>query len=956
VEGGIREESSAPAGAEERSPLLERDAEKGAIRAVLEDAKEGKGGVAFIQSAPGLGKSRLLEAAREAAGESGLAVLAAVASELESQFAFGVVLQLFERHVRRAPAAERRRLLRGAAALTAPLWEGTGAGTEEIDAFSLLHGLHWIAANAAEERPLAVLVDDAHWADPASLRWLVYLANRIDGLAVALLVAARERADAEADGLLRELASSPAVEVLRPRPLSRGGSRELLEFFGFVEPEAGFVDAGFEATGGNPLLVRELARALRAEGVAPDRLGAARAREIGPEPVSRATELALARLPGSASALARAIAVLGDGEGVAIAAELAGLTEKQGTAIASELVREGVLARGPGLRFAHPIVRAALYEEMPPPERAAAHWSAGRLLRDRGAHPERVAAHLLHAEPHGEDWAAEALALAASEASDHGARDAAASYLRRAIEEGGGDRRALFADLARAQAAAGDPAAEASYEEAIALSSDPREGADILRELGRALYLQSRFDEAVDAFSRGLEVLGDGDERLRMYLAAGKSAAMVWSGAGGDAFGEIDPLLERARGGTDVAERAVLANLAGAQMLRGADRAKTIELAELAWGDGAILAEGTSRSEPSVLAITGALTVAERYDLVLSICRTMIDHARRRGQILAFSTFSFVRSYTHLMLGNVGDAIADAEQALAGRSAGWRLFLEGAVWVAVRGHTERGDPEAAAAVCQAGSAAERAGPASALLPLARGELALARRDATSALVEIQSAQEALDAWLGRGAPGWFERSSALVRALAAAKRHEEAVAAAAENLERAQRWGSPRNVAEALRVRGLAEGGVESIPWFERAVGAAEASEGRLTRAHALVSLGVALRVAGRRTEAKETLLQALDAAGECGALGLLKTAREELVIAGGRPRRERAWGVEALTPSERRVAEMAASGMTNRAIAQALFVTVKAVEYHLRNAYRKLGIAGRDGLPEALVDRPPGG
>jgi DNA-binding CsgD family transcriptional regulator len=139
------------------------------------------------------------------------------------------------------------------------------------------------------------------------------------------------------------------------------------------------------------------------------------------------------------------------------------------------------------------------------------------------------------------------------------------------------------------------------------------------------------------------------------------------------------------------------------------------------------------------------------------------------------------------------------------------------------------------------------------------------------------------------------------------------------------------------------------MPWLEEAVAILERSPARFDLARALVQLGTVLRVAGRRVDAREPLRRGLDLADRCGGTVLATRAREELVAAGGRPRRTRLWGAEALTPSERRGAELVATRMTNREVAEALFVTKKAVEFHLGNVYRKLGVRGRDQLAGAL-------
>jgi DNA-binding CsgD family transcriptional regulator len=170
-------------------------------------------------------------------------------------------------------------------------------------------------------------------------------------------------------------------------------------------------------------------------------------------------------------------------------------------------------------------------------------------------------------------------------------------------------------------------------------------------------------------------------------------------------------------------------------------------------------------------------------------------------------------------------------------------------------------------------------------------------------------------------------------------------------LEAARAYGAPRALGVALTARGTIERPREALPWLEEAVAVLERSPAQLDLAGALVQLGTALRVAGRRTDAREPLRRGLDLADRCGASALAARAREELVAAGGRPRRTRLWGADALTPSERRVARLVASGMSNREAAEALFVTKKAVEFHLANVYRKLGVPGREHLAAALDD-----
>jgi len=185
----------------------------------------------------------------------------------------------------------------------------------------------------------------------------------------------------------------------------------------------------------------------------------------------------------------------------------------------------------------------------------------------------------------------------------------------------------------------------------------------------------------------------------------------------------------------------------------------------------------------------------------------------------------------------------------------------------------------------------------------------------------------------------------------------EARALAAEEVTLAEAFKGPRTLGVALRAAGLTEGGRRGIELLRQAVRVLEGSGARLEHARAMADLGAALRRAGQRAESREVLRVALDLAYSCGAIELTERARTELLAAGGRPRRLVLSGLDSLTPGERRVAQLAAAGLSNREIAQNLFVTTRTVEGHLTHAYQKLAITSREQLPSILASpaqRPP--
>ena len=202
-------------------------------------------------------------------------------------------------------------------------------------------------------------------------------------------------------------------------------------------------------------------------------------------------------------------------------------------------------------------------------------------------------------------------------------------------------------------------------------------------------------------------------------------------------------------------------------------------------------------------------------------------------------------------------------------------------------------------------------------------------------------------------PAAFGWRSLLARALAGSD-PEEAEELATAELQAARAFGAPRAIAIALQALAVVARGDAQIELLREAVDVLEGSPARLERARATVDLGAALRRQGHNREAREVLRDGLDQARRCGADALSERASEELRTAGARPRRDALRGRDALTASEARVARMAADGMTNREIAEALFVVLRTVETHLTSVYRKLEIGSRAELGPALAAYEP--
>jgi DNA-binding CsgD family transcriptional regulator len=936
--------------------LLERDPEVATIDEALSAAKGGAGRVVLFQAPAGLGKSSLLDAARRRAADAGFEPLAARGRELEREFSFGVARQLFEARMWAAPAAERRRLLQGSAGLAAELlgFEApAGPRPEQGSPYPLLHGLLWLAANLADRRPLALVVDDAHWADELSLRFMLYLAARLENLPIAAFIATRPSERSAEAPVIAALAAEPACSVLHPGPLTARGTRRLVGEWA-AGADVAFASACHEATAGNPFLLRELLGALEQEGVEPTAAGAVRVREIGPAPVSRAVSLALRSLPPAATALARSIAVLGDGAPLGRVAALARIGVDEAADAAADLADAGVLAAADRPAFIHPIVGRAIYEELDAAERAVAHRAATAVLREDGEPPERIAAHVLKASSARDPAAVAVLRAAAADAVRRGAPRSAVRYLRRALDEppAAEDRADVLADLGRAEAAAAHPGAVDRLRAAIEALGDAHDRRAVLAgELGNLLYTRGRFAAAASTFDSALESLGPADEPLRMSLEAGWATAALWDPAcAGELRGRLERSVRRDAEPRNASERALLSALGALQMLRGEKREEAIELAWRAWGDGAML-EDLAADDPAIWSLAGALAGSEAWDELAAVLDAVSAAARRTGAILMHATADYMRGFRALSLGSVGDALAAVDRALSARREGWGPFLPAALWVRTCCLLEQGDLDGARATAGVtGEDVPRFGDSASSLKLldARARVLLASGDAEAALAVWREMGAIATAAMLHN-PVFFPWRTGAAVAAARIGDLDEARRLAGEELEAVRRHGGPGALGVALTVRGTIERPREGLAWLGEGVSVLSGSQAELELARALVQQGTALRVSGRRLDAREPLRRGLDLADRCGADRLVVRARDELVAAGGRPRRARLSGAAALTPSERRVAELVARGLSNREAAEALFVTKKAVEFHLGNVYRKLGVSGRDQLGTAL-------
>jgi DNA-binding CsgD family transcriptional regulator len=926
--------------------LLERERELAAVDELL-----GCGGAVLAEGKAGIGKTALLEAACRRAAGLGREVLRARGSELEAGFAFGVVRQLFERRLASAKESERDALLAGPAGAVRPLLFGEIAARSAFDtSFAVLHGLYWLTVNLADRRPLLIAVDDGHWADEPSLRWLAHLAPRLEGPAVALLVAMRPRPPASIGAPL-EVLMAEARAVVRPELLSEDAVGAMVRAALGGEVADDVCVAAWAASGGNPLYLTELVRAVELGDRPLAELDPAQLLAGGSEGVARRVLAGLRGLGPRALELAQALAVLGDGCELRHAAMIAGMEMPEAISLATGLVRIEVLAADDPPKFIHPVVRTAVEGWLESDARDALHRTAARLLHADGAPPGQVAAHLAGVRPTGDDWVLDRLREAARAAMQSGAPGAAAGLLRRALAEPPPteQRVDVLREAAQAEASAGRDTAFEQLEEALRLATDPPERARIALEVAEAYAALFRWVDAVDVIERALAELGEADEELAARLEGELVVCGLHDARRASRVAPvISRLSSRKLSGSAVEALAVARGMAMVLAGRPAEEAAIP------------LEDAISRTAPAAenwdtrAALLWSLVTAERFHAVEMSLAPMVAEVHRtgsaRGFVAVYSTLALLR----FRLGALPEADAAARVALRVLQEGdFAPGLAFAATVLADVAIEAGGlNEAQALIALLPQEGWPAGVGTVLIPAARGRLRLAQGQPAEALADFQICAEMFgpDVWgTEMRDVGYLHARAGAAQALLRLGEREAARQIAQAELSDVRVFGAPRALGIALRAAGLAEGGEDGLELLYESVATLRDSPAVLELAHSLTELGAALRRDGQRAAARELLAEALEIAVRCGARRLAARARQELKATGARPRREWRTGVESLTPSELRIVHLAAEGRTNREIAHELYVTLKTVEGHLSRAYTKLGIEGRAQLTGVL-------
>jgi DNA-binding CsgD family transcriptional regulator len=919
------------------SLLYERSGETASIDAAVTRLGEGRGSSLLLEGRAGRGKSTLVEYAVERARERGARTLVARARHLTSAAPFEVLRRLL------GPAVEEEGgvdALDGAARFATPLFTPGADLSQGLD-----YGCQWLIAWLAERRPLLLAVDDAHWADGASLRVLLDVQGEIAFQRVALLVASRPVENPEVQRLLAAMAAQPDCEVMSPRTLSRAAVRDLV-----VERLGGpvaddFVDECLRVSRGNAFYLTELLRPFEGD-LRPDPQTFV---ENGVVSLRRTVSWRLGELGPQAAALAQAAAVLGDGCSLRQAAELADLDEAAAVTEAARLEVASIFGHGDPVEFLHPLLRAAVEAELPDVVSGELHARAARILWYTGEDPGSVAQHLMASPGSGDAAVSAYLRDQGRAALEAGSVEVARRLLTRAHDE----------------------------------PAPPEQRDDILLWLGRADHLALDLDAA----RRHLGAALDSEDRDVALAAAGDLFDVLDDA---DAYDEVARVHERAltlRPFGDTASEVVVRASLLINVVMGVDVTLGELPVELSTVDASALS--TDRDVDRYLKVWAAVYQRSRHDGTTE--RLMVD-LRSVVENLPEAPVDFspwdVRTGLAASMFLADDDLAQSDSVLdrvapaAARLAGVRPQRQAELnhWRVVHAMTRGSFEDALARLGSAEEFTARHGVTGfdGYHRFARGRIALDQGDyelastllrerigddlvypALGALLAGEAGQavemlEQLDLSSEPGAPlrqieVELQPHLLASHAYALLSRRERAAAEARRELEIRRRYGSVARLAEALRRAATFVPVREGLRMLEEATTLAESTPSRPVLARVLASYGVALREVGRTQEAREVLSRAVDLASEMGMERVLRRAQQDLLLSGSRPRRTRLTGPTSLTESQRQVALLAVEGLTNREIAERLFVTIKTVETHLMAVYRKLGIGTRDELAGAL-------
>ena len=925
--------------------LREREHALETLERLLGEARRGHGQVLFVAGEAGTGKSALLETAAARAG-TGMAVVSAKGSEMEADLSFAYAEQFMGLPSRLGQAAE----------------AGTGAdviapgsrAASPMDRRALVHEAARAQLRAwAETSGVLILLDDLHWADPASLGVVGFLSRRLSHLPVLVVATLRPWPPASAQ-LARSLARESFAELVGTGPLGEQASAEMLEEILGRKLGASLSRRAFVLSGGNPYLLVMAADILLGNGDLPE------AASGHLEPMKDALVLShMVGLPPTSIACAQVASVLSSPFRLADAEAMTDMEPEAFAEGIDTLVSAGVLEEAaPGsARFTHDLLAAAICDDMAIARRRMLHTRAFEHFAAR--HDIAAAAsHALGAPMTGDEHAIKVVARAGATALAAGDVNGALHLLGAAVSLSGpepGDR--LLVDQADALFVAGRAGdAVAIYRRALDCDLTAARRGEVLAKAARAQAFTGALDEAIDAYHDLLA--GPGDLGTQPDAIVAERAHLMWERDGPGAAlavleDDLNALGAPARRATHTGQSPMIAGLRSYFALQVGEPAALAELEEVA---GAAERGGDGQGRQALISfellhlLANAWVINERYDEAAALIDEAVGRFRSAGALRATVPFRILGMGIALRQGALSEVVVEAED-LAEEIELDALQAPHVMLLHAQALAWLGETNQARTLCD--QVEHTTGPqvwfAASSLGIAKGECLLAEGRPAEALEQYREVQR-LVVGFGVGhpqLPRWC--AGAIEAALATGATDDARRVLAWLDAHRPAAFGTWPQMVSLAGAAGCAAADGEA-DLAERLYQEAFAVSGTnpLDRARIGLRFGAWLRRSRELLRARPVLAQALQLAEDCGAAPLAAKARAELAAAGGRRRRQPQGEDRSLTPQEARVADLAVTGATVKEIALAMYLSPRTVESHLTHIYRKVGVSSKAELRKA--------
>ncbi len=929
------------------SPLLfERSQFLQEFESIFSRTVPSHSGCLSIEGGWGTGKTTLLNEACLIADRSSCLVLRARGGDLEQRASFGALLRIIEvvASLRNADPEVSERV----EALCTLINQSGERNFGQLGAafYSLLMAVRRLG-------PILLAFDDADLVDDDTLMTLQYVFHRVDDQQIWLLLTSPPRLPGVGPRVLDHLLVNRHVRHFVLKPLSPESVRQILAGHLDQVPDPAFVTAVYDATSGRPEFIVELAKACANEGITPI---AKMAGDLDRLPVPRISQRVLVRLERlqvAVTELLECCAIHGNSTDLGLACYLGNIDPVAAELAADVSARAELLQGDRPLVFIAPVVRWALLQNISPARRSQLHTRCAQYLSEVDADESLIVEHLLASEPSGNLELAGRLTRAGRTLIARSDFRLASQCLRRSLNESpvSMQEASIWLDLARCETQLGLRSSVSSFQRALDLgAAHDTDLTEAAIKLLRAL--RSWPELRIDAIAsvQALTTQPNGvDPALQLELEMGLTLLANLPSQRNDGVKKIQKLLKQTDAATSVAK------VAGA-FLKIHDfeadpkmSAKAITQMLSTVVDPEQMAFGHLSSEMMQPLACRILLGADEFAMVDRI----LDIGRKRAVELADlpgeDDVLRLIVLSKLWQGSLGES----EEALLrqhelGADFGARPVVGLIDLLIAQGRTQEAiyelgsfDPE------MIDDPLDRVGA-----HVERGRLFSMCSQPAEALDEFEQAGETA-ARSGITNPVLVAWHPAAARVLASLGQWDEAHKLAQDHLVSARAFGARRSLGTALRAMGASSRDLdERTAWLTESVEVLEGSRARLETAEAMVDLGAALVDRQDSESARDILHKGASLASLCGAHRLVEVAGTQLRAAGARPRRLGSTGVDSLTPAELRAVHMAAANVTNRAIADELFVNVKTIEGHLSRAYRKLGVTSRFELAEALGPR----